>query len=89
MSVFTSVIPKAPSRQICFANRLPGNAWQRGRNENTNVLLRQYFPNGTDLSVYSQYDLDQVGLRLNIRPRKTLGFLTPADSFYRAVALTG
>jgi len=62
---------------------------QHGSNENTNGLLGQNSPNGTDLSVYTQSDLDQVALRLNTRPRKTLGLQTPADTFDRAVGLTG
>src|ERR1700680_2528522 len=66
----------------------PQSPWQRGSNENTNLLLRQYFPRGTDLSGYSQAQLDQVALRLNQRPRKTLGFLTPASKLQASVAST-
>lgn len=66
----------------------PQSPWQRGSNENTNGLLRQYFPKGSDLSVYSQADLDVVALQLNTRPRKTLGFMTPGDKLARSVALT-
>jgi IS30 family transposase len=66
----------------------PQSPWQRGTNENTNLLLRQYFPRGTDLSGYSQAQLDQVALRLNQRPRKTLGFQTPASKLQASVAST-
>jgi IS30 family transposase len=66
----------------------PQSPWQRGSNENTNGLLRQYFPKRTDLSAYSQAELDEVALRLNQRPRKTLGFQTPADKLQASVALT-
>jgi len=66
----------------------PQSPWQRGTNENTNLLLRQYFPRGTDLSVFSQAQLDQVSLRLNQRPRKTLGFQTPASKLRACVAST-
>jgi transposase, IS30 family len=58
--------------QVYFCD--PQSPWQRGSNENTNLLLRQYFPRGTDLSSISQEQLDQVSLLLNQRPRKTLGF---------------
>ena len=57
----------------------PQSPWQCGSNENTNGLLRQYFPKRTDLSGYSQAELDQVALQLNQRPRKTLGFDSPAS----------
>ena len=67
----------------------PQNAWQRGTNENTNGLLRQYFPKGIDISTYSQAKLNAVARKLNERPRKTLGFQTPAEMFSQTVASTG
>jgi IS30 family transposase len=67
----------------------PHSPWQRGSNENTNGLLRQYFPKGVELSQFSQQQLNQVAKRLNQRPRQTLGWNTPADTLHQTVASTG
>ena len=76
----------ATAVQVYFCD--PQSPWQRGSNENTNGLLRQYLPKKADLSCYSQSDLDEIALRLNQRPRKTLGFETPADKLHASVAST-
>jgi len=77
----------ATDLQVYFCD--PQNPWQRGSNENTNGLLRQYFPKGTNLSGYSQAKLNAVARRLNERPRKTLNFETPAERFHQIVASIG
>jgi IS30 family transposase len=66
----------------------PQSPWQRGTNENTNRLLRQYFPKKTNLAIHTQAELNKVAKRLNKRPRKTLGYRTPSDILNKSVALT-
>jgi IS30 family transposase len=73
----------ATDMEVYFCD--PASPWQRGTNENTNGLLRQYFPKGTCLSGYSQKELNQVAAKLNTRPRKTLGFYTPVDKLSQAL----
>lgn len=67
----------------------PHSPWQRGSNENTNGLLRHYFPKGIDIAAYSQEQLNEVARKLNERPRKTLEYRTTAERFSQLVASTG
>jgi IS30 family transposase len=81
------VFTMATNVQVYFCD--PQSPWQRGSNENTNGLLRQYLPHATDLSRYGQTRLDEIALRLNTRPRMTLGYRTPAAKLAEIVASMG
>ena len=81
-----SAIRIATDMDIYFCD--PASPWQRGSNENTNGLLRQYFPKSTDLSVYGLEDLEHVAQEINGRPRKTLGWDTPAERLAKLLTTT-
>jgi IS30 family transposase len=72
--------------QVYFCD--PHSPWQRGSNEKTNGLLRQYLPKGTELSLHNAEDLERIAHGLNNRPRKTLGFMTPSEKLTELLALT-
>ena len=77
-------IKLATGLEIYFCD--PAKPWQRGSNENTNGLLRQYFPKGSDVSIYTQEDLDTVAAEMNYRPRKTLGWDSPAEALEKLLS---
>ena len=79
-------IAVAADCEIYFCD--PHSPWQRGSNENTNGLLRQWMPKGTDLSVHTEADLDTIAYKLNNRPRQTLGWMKPSQALANLVALT-
>lgn len=79
-------LTRATNVKVFFADAK--SPWQRGTNENTNGLLRQYFPHGSDLAAHSQGDLEKITSKMNHRPRKTLGYITPAAKLHHAVAST-